>query len=384
MMRHLLRNIGGEAVVRASAAPAVGRALSSSNTTAAAADRRLAGRARFYRQVDVAPADPPAAAAADDGTDGGDGAVESPVSAGVDGTRSASGVSGAAPSDAASASAWSSLLRPRGTDPGGGWHTVTLDGRSLRTPLGLPLSLPSLPLAMAVASEWDAQGTRLRPAQMPLMTLCCTAIDQVAAGPGPARSDVLRYLRTDTSCYWADPVEDRVLARSQEAAWAGLHAAVSRGALGLPSDVAPARAVGGGEALILTRGAMSAGPDGTSGLPHPPALLDGARRWVAGLDAWNLAALYSAAAESKSFFIGAALVHEAGRGADAGGDGGGGGSAEARRDGRWAARAARVEEEFNIECWGLVEGGHDYDRLNCSVQMHSASFLAQAVADSAR
>jgi ATP synthase F1 complex assembly factor 2 len=50
------------------------------------------------------------------------------------------------------------------------------------------------------------------------------------------------------------------------------------------------------------------------------------------------------------------------------------------RDGKWAVEAARVEEEFNIECWGLVEGGHDYDRLNCSIQMHAASFLARTVA----
>ena len=37
--------------------------------------------------------------------------------------------------------------------------------------------------------------------------------------------------------------------------------------------------------------------------------------------------------------------------------------------------AARVEEEFNIESWGLVEGGHDYDRLNASIQVTSASLL---------
>ena len=284
-------------------------------------------------------------------------------------------MSGAAPSDASS---WSSLLRPLGSDPRGGWHTVTLDGRTLRTPLGLALSLPSLPLALAVASEWDAQGTHLTPAQMPLMTLCCTAIDQVAGAPGPHRSDVLRYLGNDTSCYWADPDEDRVLHRNQSAAWSGLHATVSGDVLGLPSDVSPARAVGGGEALIMSRKSRG-NPD--VGLPHPPVLVERARRWVDGLDAWTLAALYGAASESKSFFIGAALVHDAVRGTT--GDGrDGGGDSEDRRDGRWAARAARVEEEFNIECWGLVEGGHDYDRLNCSVQMHSASFLAQAVADS--
>jgi hypothetical protein len=52
------------------------------------------------------------------------------------------------------------------------------------------------------------------------------------------------------------------------------------------------------------------------------------------------------------------------------------------RDGRWAVGAAQVEEEFNIECWRLVEGGHNYDQLNCSIQMHAASFLARTVANS--
>ena len=28
----------------------------------------------------------------------------------------------------------------------------------------------------------------------------------------------------------------------------------------------------------------------------------------------------------------------------------------ASRDPKWAVQAARVEEEFNIEMWGLVEG----------------------------
>jgi ATP synthase F1 complex assembly factor 2 len=102
-------------------------------------------------------------------------------------------------------------------------------------------------------------------------------------------------------------------------------------------------------------------------------LVEKAKKFVESLDAWNLAALYSACAESKSFFIGAVLIHEAAervRGNDS------------MRDAKWAVLASRVEEEFNIEAWGLVEGGHDYDRLNSSIQMHSAAFLAQAVAHS--
>jgi ATP synthase F1 complex assembly factor 2 len=140
--------------------------------------------------------------------------------------------------------------------------------------------------------------------------------------------------------------------------------------LGLPDDLGPAHAVGGDEALLLSR--RSEG-NPVSGLPHPPILVDKAQQFVNSLDAWNLAALYSACAESKSFFIGAAIIFEAAQRVRGNGS---------NRDVKWAVAAARVEEEFNIEAWGLVEGGHDYDRLNASIQMHSASFLAQTVAHS--
>jgi ATP synthase F1 complex assembly factor 2 len=376
------------------------KAKKKKNVTASAADRRLAGRRRFYAHVGIAPISPPSPSSSVPSFSNKE-VLESPISAGVDGTQSASGVN----TSISDSNLWTSMLVPRrpaassNVDEdgcGGGWYTITLDGRSMRTPLGLPLSLPSLPLAIAIASEWDAQRTHLRPAQMPLMTLCCTAIDQVAPHPESHRTDVLRYLRNDTTCYWADPdnVGDRALYRRQSTAWDGLHESTISGALGLPAghDVRPAVARGEMEALSLGRRTPS---NPTSGLPHPPLLVARASRWVDSLDAWTLASLYSAVAESKSFFVGAALVHEAmGRAgktaAAAGGRGGGDGDVALKsltkddnvvRDGRWAVGAARIEEEFNIECWGLVEGGHDYDRLNCSIQIHAASFLARTVAN---
>jgi len=175
-----------------------------------------------------------------------------------------------------------------------------------------------------------------------------------------------------------------VLHRRQSKAWDGLHTSFSADLLGLPtSDLGPARAVGGGEALLLSR--RSEG-NPMSGLPHPPILVEKAKRWVNSLDAWTLTALYSACVEAKSFYIGAGLIHQAMKAA-AGDDDSTINGKEANnknivRDGKWAVGAARIEEEFNIECWGLVEGGHDYDRLNCSIQMHAASFLAQTVAQS--
>jgi len=367
------------------------KAKAKTNVTPAAADRRLAGRRRFYKNVGIASTSPPGEKQQpDDATSSkttpaaaGAADVESPISAGVDGTQSATGVNITVPDS----SRWSSLLNHYDESVESmEWHTVTLDGRALRTPLGLPLTLPSIALALAVASEWDAQKTYLKPAQMPLMTLCCTAIDQVASDPSAHQTDVLRYLRNDTSCYWADPTEDRVLNRRQSKAWDGLHTTLATNLLGLPDDLGPAHAVGGGEALLLSRKSKG---NPMSGLPHPPLLMAKAEEWVNSLDAWSLTALYSACAESKSFFIGAALIHEANKKANNGGRGGEGAAKASDnayyasvKDGKWAAGAARIEEEFNIENWGLVEGGHDYDRLNCSIQMHAASFLAQTVASS--
>ena len=33
--------------------------------------------------------------------------------------------------------------------------------------------------------------------------------------------------------------------------------------------------------------------------------------------------------------------------------------------------ASRLEEEFQVEIWGVVEGGHDMDRLNNAVRLSS-------------
>ena len=355
------------------------------NVTPAAADRRIAGRKRFYKHVSVASTSPPTEDQASSviTTSNNNGnhnnsteEVQSPISAGVDGTQSATGVT----TSISNTTNWASHLNPNNSISSNNWYTVTLDNRKLRTPLGLPLSLPSLPLALAVATEWDSQKKYLQPAQMPLMTLCCTAIDQVASHPLPHQIDVMRYLRNDTSCYWSDPTEDRVLYKRQLSAWDELHTDVSHNVLGLPSDIIPAQAMGDGDAILLSR--KSSGNNSMSGLPHPPILVTRAEEWVRALDAWRLTALYSACSESKSFYIGAALVHDAMKSrlsCDTEDDGSNSKRNEKirSRDGKWAVQASRIEEEFNIECWGLVEGGHDYDRLNCSIQMHAASFLAQ-------
>lgn len=47
-------------------------------------------------------------------------------------------------------------VKTREADDGNGW-TVMLDYRTLKTPSKRPLKLPSLPLAKAIAAEWEYQ-----------------------------------------------------------------------------------------------------------------------------------------------------------------------------------------------------------------------------------
>ena len=41
----------------------------------------------------------------------------------------------------------------------------------------------------------------------------------------------------------------------------------------------------------------------------------------------------------------------------------------------------RLEEEFQVEIWGLVEGGHDMDRLNASVNLSSMGLFVGLLHD---
>ncbi len=198
------------------------RSLSASSTKASGTktnkirDNRIAGRLRFYKQVGVKQVEEPwkTAGSTNDAT-----VVQSPISAGVDGTDSASGVhrpkfsssnstpgsnsvvhmlTPRAPGSTATTSNAQSTSTSTLAATASQWYGVTLDGRTVQTPMGQKLAVPSEKLAYMIAAEWESQGDRLRPVNMPLMTLACTALDQVAYHPDVYREQSLRFLPTDT------------------------------------------------------------------------------------------------------------------------------------------------------------------------------------------
>jgi len=299
---------------------------------------RLAGRRRFYKQVGVVTVPPPW-----DEVETQTDVMESPISPGVDGSFSASGVTN---------NRLTQEVRKKHLQPTTNhldhqnWYGITLDGRVVSTPLGTPLAVPSLHLAWMIAAEWDAQETFLKPAQMPLMTLTCTAIDQTANAMPVYQQQALSYLHTDTLCFWVDPMEERGLYRKQQKAWEKIHSICEE----LLGDK-PAMVIGTTDSLWLVK---------KGGLPHSVVLQQQAKELVHSLNAWELTALASITSNCKSLLLGLAMVHS-----------------DILTPAQ-ASEASRLEEEFNIDNWGLVEGGHDYDRLNSSIQLHAAEILIQS------
>ncbi|HEY0622546.1 ATP12 family chaperone protein [Sphingomonas sp.] len=98
-----------------------------------------------------------------------------------------------------------------------GGHDIHLDGKPVRTPGRVPLTLPSPALAEAVADEWRNVGETIDPRAMPLTGLANAAIDRVAPDPAAFAAGLAKYGESDLLCYRADhPLELRL---RQQAAW---------------------------------------------------------------------------------------------------------------------------------------------------------------------
>lgn len=208
-------------------------------------------------------------------------------------------------------------------------YAVTIDGRRVRTPRRSVLSAPTEPLALALAAEWDAQGTRIRPSSMPLTSLVSTARDVVPQFRPRITASVLKFLDTDTLCIRPDRPATLVSAQTEVYAPIVEHL---RRARGLELNVA----VGGLEA------------DQTEGVRRAVG------EFVQGLDDLSLAAMDSAAATCKSIAIAIALH-------------------DGEIDAEHATKAARSEEGWQEGVWGTVEGGHDLDAADTLVRLAAAN-----------
>ncbi|MSP87306.1 MAG: ATPase [Alphaproteobacteria bacterium] len=185
---------------------------------------------------------------------------------------------------------------------------LALDDKPVRTPAKSPLVLPTEALVAAIAAEWVAQGDRIRPYTMPMMSLACTAIDRAAPNRERMVEDIVAYGGTDLVCYRADGPAD--LVQRQIKVWQPLVDWVA-----LVHD-AP---------LTVTAGIVPLG--------QPATALRALTAAVAGFDDFGLAGLSLATSTAGSLVIALAL-------------------ASGRLDGGAAFDAAQLDENYQIAKWG--------------------------------
>lgn len=94
---------------------------------------------------------------------------------------------------------------------------IRLDGRVLKTPARIALTLPTDSLAAAVADEWRAVEEEIDPRAMPLTGLANAAIDRIAPDPLAFAADLAGYAAGDLLCYRADHPAELVAAQGE--AW---------------------------------------------------------------------------------------------------------------------------------------------------------------------
>lgn len=189
-----------------------------------------------------------------------------------------------------------------------GGFGISLDGKTLKTPAGTPIVVPTRALAAAIAAEWANQGDRLRFDAVPLTRIASAALDRVSARRAELRSELVAYGETELVCHRAERPPD--LVARQHAAWQPL--------IDWLAGRFDAR-------LKTTQGVIARA--------QPRASLAALAHALEGYDDWRLAALSVAVGAAGSLAIGLALI-------------------EGRLDPGQAFEAAELDASYRIEAWG--------------------------------
>jgi chaperone required for assembly of F1-ATPase len=187
-------------------------------------------------------------------------------------------------------------------------NAILLDGRAIRTPLKNVMQLPNRDLAVAVASEWQAQVEVINTETMPLTKLANTALDRAVTERDHVLNEVVDYAGSDLVCYWADRPPELVQAQRQH--WQPV--------------------------LDWANGELPASFKKVEGLRHDPqdgTTLSRLRERVSALGPWQLTGLYQVMTLTGSALLAFMLQQSA-----------------AEADKIWTA--AHVDEDYQISQWG--------------------------------
>ncbi|WOL01835.1 ATP synthase mitochondrial F1 complex assembly factor 2 [Canna indica] len=223
----------------------------------------------------------------------------------------------------------------RMADDGNGW-TVMLDYRTLKTPSKRPLKLRSMALAKAIAAEWDYQQTDgIRPFTMPLMKLTCTALERVPLTRAKIIENLLKKFHQDL-VFCRSPGDNDltigVLKKQEEK---------------IDPILDWVHSEFGFKPLVYSSFFGGKQDDGLTNVIE---------NVLKETDDFELAAIDAMAAAAHSLVIPLGIFR-------------------GRIGIEEAIELIRLEEDLQVDRWGLVEGGHDVDIAELKVQVSSAAVL---------
>lgn len=212
-------------------------------------------------------------------------------------------------------------------------YEVRLDARTVRTPKGAKLALPTRALADQVAEEWAAQGETIEVASMHVTRLANTALEAIPAARPETAGQVAQYAGTDLLCYFAE--DPGALVERQARAWGPI------------LDWAEAEL-----GLRFVR---------ASGIIHqaqPVETLDAVKAIALSLDDFRLAGLAFGSALFGSTVLALAVL-------------------KGRLTGEAAFDVSRVDEAYQEEKWGIdAEAAERTERLRAEAVMLERWFRA--------
>ncbi|VEU23072.1 DEKNAAC104185 [Brettanomyces naardenensis] len=244
---------------------------------------------------------------------------------------------------------------------------IQLDGKTIKTPLGLELLIPKekQSLAFLITNEWKSlPNLQVKPYLLPLTSLASRAIDlakaaddleaQAQIGSIDGIKDLLmKYLDTDTLLVFAPRKDcDGELRKEQEKLYFPMKKSMEEYFSKFSED---------GKPIVLQH--LDTETSGIIGNKQSERTKEVVRRFLDSLDSWQLVALERATLTCKSLLCGVAIVRMN------------------NEDDKFAytledlARAATLETILQTARWGEVEDTHDVEKVDVRRHLASASIL---------
>ncbi|EPS59474.1 hypothetical protein M569_15333 [Genlisea aurea] len=227
----------------------------------------------------------------------------------------------------------------REAEDGPGWY-VMLDYRTLKTPSKRNLRCPTLSLAKAVAAEWEfQQKDGIRPFTMPLMKLTCTAIERVPLTRATIIEHLMKKFHQDLVFVRAPTGND--LTRDLRATVVFAELQVKK----FSSLMKWVESEFGYKPIVHTS---------FFGGKQEEGFVKAVESALKKTCDYELATIDAIAASAHSLLIAIGVARD-------------------RLSVEEAVALIRLEEDLQVDRWGLVEGGHDVDIADLRVQISSAA-----------